>query len=172
MEIALITKEKALKINLDKRLYGSIAEIGAGQEVAAHFFKAGGASGTIAKTMSAYDMQFSDAIYGKDDRYVCESRIMRMLDKEYNLLTKRLFHRAETTCFFAFANTIETINFKQNNQGHGWIGIRFQICPISSPNDCIIHVLMHDKDMLWQQTSCWRNRYKSPVWMFLLSQNT
>ena len=144
-------KEKALKVNLDGRIYGSFAEIGAGQEVAAYFFKVGGASGTIAKTMSAYDMRFSDAIYGKDKRYVSEKRLIKMLDKEYYLLTARLSHRSENSCFFAFANTAEAINFKKTNQGHGWIGLRFQLNPMTEPNDCIIHVLMHDNDMTWQQ---------------------
>jgi hypothetical protein len=110
-ERRLSTKEKALQINLDHRYYGSFAEIGAGQETAAQFFKAGGASGTVAKTMSAYDMSFSDAIYGETTRYVCEQRLARMLEKEYGLLEKRLHFRENTTCFFAFANTVETTNF-------------------------------------------------------------
>lgn len=147
----LTTKEKALKINLDEKIYGTFAEIGAGQETAAHFFKAGGASGSIAKTMSAYDMTFSDAIYGPCDRYVCEPRLHQMLDKEYNLLTKRLSYRAKRTTFFAFANTVETLNFKRTNKGHGWIGIRFQLHPNTQPNDCIIHLVLNDTDALWQQ---------------------
>src|SRR5688572_16666852 len=97
---SLSIKEKALRVNLDSRVYGSFAEIGAGQDTAAAFFKAGGASGTIAKTMSAYDMSFSDAIYGKCGRYVCEERLETMLEKEYGLLEKRLTERKETTCFF------------------------------------------------------------------------
>ena len=108
----LTTKEKALALNLDRNIYGSFAEIGAGQEVAAHFFKAGGASGSVAKTMSAYDMSFSDAIYGKIDRYVCEERLQSMLDKEYGLLTKRLTHRASHTNFFVLANTVESLNYQ------------------------------------------------------------
>lgn len=147
----LTTQEKALRINLSKAIYGSFAEIGAGQEVAANFFKVGGASGTVAKTMSAYDMKFSDAIYGQGDRYVCEDRLMRMLDHEYVLLPERLPHRLETTRFFAFADTVESLNFERTNQGHGWIGLRFQLAPKTEPNDCVIHVKMHDTDPLQQQ---------------------
>lgn len=149
----LTTREKALRINLDPALYGSFAEIGAGQEVASNFFKAGGASGTVAKTMSAYDMAFSDAIYGPEEsgRYVCESRLKKMLHKEYRLLGERLQGRAERTCFFAFANTVEQINFNRTNEGHGWIGIRFQLTPQHEPNECVIHVKLRDNDPLQQQ---------------------
>ncbi len=147
----LSAKEKALKINLDSKLYGSFAEIGAGQETAAHFFRAGGASGTVAKTMSAYDMSFSDAIYGETNRYVCEERLQQMLHKEYGLLGKRLGFREEKTCFFAYANTIETTNFHRTNQGHGWIGVRFQLHPESEPNECVIHIVLHDHENTWQQ---------------------
>jgi len=147
----LTTQEKALRINLSKAIYGSFAEIGAGQEVAANFFKVGGASGTVAKTMSAYDMKFSDAIYGVGDRYVCEERLIRMLDHEYVLLAERLPHRIETTRFFAFADTVEVLNYERTNQGHGWIGLRFQLRPQSEPNDCILHVKMLDTDPLQQQ---------------------
>ncbi len=147
----LTTQEKALRINLSKAIYGSFAEIGAGQEVAANFFKVGGASGTVAKTMSAYDMKFSDAIYGVGDRYVCEERLIRMLDHEYVLLAERLPHRIESTRFFAFADTVEVINYERTNQGHGWMGLRFQLRPQSEPNDCIFHLKMHDTDPLQQQ---------------------
>jgi hypothetical protein len=149
----LTTQEKALRINLSKSIYGSFAEIGAGQEVAANFFKVGGASGTIAKTMSAYDMKFSDAIYGVGDRYVCEDRLMRMLSHEYPLLPERLPHRIEQTRFFAFADTVEVLNFDRTNQGHGWVGLRFQLSPQGAYNDCVIHVKMHDNDSLQQQVS-------------------
>ncbi len=149
----LTTQEKALRINLSKAIYGSFAEIGAGQEVAANFFKVGGASGTIAKTMSAYDMKFSDAIYGQGDRYVCEDRLIRMLDHEYVLLPERLPHRIKDTRFFAFADTVEVLNFERTNQGHGWIGLRFQLTPEGPSNDCVIHVKMHDTDPLQQQLS-------------------
>ena len=149
----LSTQEKALRINLSRAIYGSFAEIGAGQEVAANFFKVGGASGTVAKTMSAYDMKFSDAIYGYCERYVCEDRLLRMLDHEYVLLPERLPHRIAGTRFFAFADTVEVLNFERTNQGHGWIGLRFQLRPESEPNECIFHVKMHDNDPLQQQFS-------------------
>ncbi len=147
----LTTQEKALRINLSKAIYGSFAEIGAGQEVAASFFKVGGASGTIAKTISAYDMKFSDAIYGVCERYVCEDRLIQMLDHEYVLLAERLPHRIENTRFFAFANTIEVLNYERTNQGHGWLGLRFQLTPQSEPNECVIHIKMFDNDPLQQQ---------------------
>lgn len=147
----LTNQEKALRINLRKDIYGSFAEIGAGQEVAANFFKAGGASGTIAKTISAYDMKFSDAIYGYCERYVCEPRLNKMLDHEYGLLAERLPHRIEDTQFFAFADTVEVLNFDRSNQAHGWIGLRFQLTPKGDFNDCVIHVKMHDNDPLHQQ---------------------
>ncbi|GAA4842895.1 TonB-dependent receptor [Algivirga pacifica] len=151
----LATRDKALHINLDSSIYGSLAEIGAGQDVAAHFFKAGGASGTIAKTMSAYDMAFSDAIYGPEPtkRYVCQSRVEKMLDKEYRLLGARLPERASHTKFFAFANTVEQINFNRTNRGHGWLGIRFQLTPETPPNECIIHVQLKDSDPSVQQST-------------------
>ncbi len=147
----LTTKEKALTINLNTSYYGSFAEIGAGQEVADHFFKVGGASGTIAKTMSAYDMQFSDAIYGKTKRYVSRDRLRTMLDHEYTLLHERLDTRRSETCFFALGNTVETLNFKKTNQGHGWLGLRFQLTPDSPPNNAIIHVVLKDREPIWQQ---------------------
>lgn len=149
----LTTQEKSLRINLSRAIYGSFAEIGAGQEVAANFFKVGGASGTIAKTMSAYDMKFSDAIYGVCDRYVCEDRLIQMLDHEYKLLPERLQHRVKDTRFFAFADTVEVLNFERTNQGHGWIGLRFQLKPEGPYNDCVVHVKMHDNDPLQQQVS-------------------
>ncbi len=149
----LTTQEKALRINLSKAIYGSFAEIGAGQEVAANFFKVGGASGTIAKTISAYDMSFSDAIYGVCDRYVCEDRLIQMLDHEYVLLAERLPHRIESTRFFAFADTIEILNYERTNLGHGWLGLRFQLLPATEPNECVIHVKMLDNDPLQQQLS-------------------
>lgn len=154
MEEVRATRQKALDFNLDTRTYGTFAEIGAGQEVAALFFKAGAASGTIAKTMSAYDMIFSDAIYGKEEngRYVCESRLMKMLDREYSLLIERLDEsRGENTLFFAFANTVVTLNFKKTNQGHGWMGVRFQLSPKSEPNELVIHVNLFDHETSLQQ---------------------
>ncbi|MDX1903185.1 MAG: TonB-dependent receptor [Thermonemataceae bacterium] len=147
-------RQKALQINLDNSIYGSFAEIGAGQETAAIFFKAGGASGTIAKTMSAYDMTFSDAIYGKEEsgRYVCEPRLAKMLAKEYSLMEVRLGEkRGSTTKFFAFADTVTTINFSKTVQGHGWLGLRFQLSPQAEANEVIIHVRMNDKEAVQQQ---------------------
>ncbi len=154
MESKLSTREKARRINLETDNYGSFAEIGAGQEVAAFFFKAGGASQTIAKTMSAYDMTFSNAIYGVEEsgRYVCEPRLMKMLDKEYRLLEQRLgIKMGFDKAFFAFADTVTTINFQKTNQGHGWIGLRFQLRPQTPPNDIVIHVRMYDRSALDQQ---------------------
>ncbi len=147
----LSTKEKALAINFDTTIYGSFAEIGAGQEVAANFFKSGGASGTIAKTMSAYDMAYSDAIYGKIGRYVCEERLQAMLDKEMDLLNERLPHRLKYTKFFSFANTVETLNYARTNRGHGWIGCKFQLSPEGETNECVFHVVLKDQDASWQQ---------------------
>jgi hypothetical protein len=148
------TKQKALRINLDRRIYGSFAEIGAGQETAAMFFKAGGSSGTIAKTMSAYDMTFSDSIYGVEEsgRYVVESRLVKMLNKEYSLLEKRLAEkRGSETTFFAFANTVVALNYQKTNDAHGWIGCRFQLSPLAGYNDVIIHVKMMDNENIMQQ---------------------
>ncbi len=151
VEKKLTTKEKALAINFDTTIYGSFAEIGAGQEVAANFFKSGGASGTIAKTMSAYDMAYSDAIYGKVGRYVCEERLQAMLDKEMDLLNQRLPHRVQYTKFFSFANTVETLNYARTNRGHGWIGCKFQMSPQGPTNECVFHVVLKDQDASWQQ---------------------
>lgn len=148
------TKQKALRVNLDRKIYGSFAEVGAGQETAAMFFKAGGASGTIAKTMSAYDMTFSDNIYGVEEsgRYVVESRLIKMLNKEYSLLEKRLAEkRGPDTTFFAFANTVVALNYQKTNEGHGWIGCRFQLTPQAAYNDVIIHVRMLDNENVLQQ---------------------
>ena len=148
------TKQKALRINLDRKIYGSFAEIGAGQETAAMFFKAGGSSGTIAKTISAYDMTFSDAIYGVEEsgRYVVESRLVKMLNREYSLLDKRLAEkRGPDTTFFAFANTVVALNYQKTNEAHGWIGCRFQLNPQSGYNDVIIHVRMLDNENVLQQ---------------------
>ncbi|MFC3810749.1 TonB-dependent receptor [Lacihabitans lacunae] len=153
-DVGLGTNQKALKINLDSKIYGTFAEIGAGQDVAAAFFKSGGASGTIAKSMSAYDMKFSDAIYGpvKDGRYVCEERLISMLDHEYNLLIERLDEqRGSDTQFFSFSNTVVALNYHKTNQPHGWIGCRFQLEPQGKFHDIVIHVRMLDNDTLMQQ---------------------
>ncbi|GGB05104.1 TonB-dependent receptor [Puia dinghuensis] len=150
------TKQKALAINLDPQIYGSFAEIGAGQDVAAYFFKAGASSGTIAKTMSAYDMTFSDAIYGasKGRRYVSEARLMAMQDKEYGLLIERLAEsRGERTTFFSFADTMTALNYHKTNEGHGWMGVRFQLKPNGEYNDVVIHVKLLDNDNVLQQAT-------------------
>ena len=145
------TKEKALSINLDRSIYGTLAEIGAGQETASNFFKVGSASGTIAKTMSAYDMKFSDEIYGKTKRYVSEARLLLMLQHEMQLVQERLSEIASETKFFAFANTVETLNYHKTNQGHGWLGMRFQCEPEGGLNECVIHVLLYDNEASLQQ---------------------
>lgn len=150
-ERRLTTEEKALKINLTSDIYGCFAEIGAGQEVAANFFKAGGSSGTIAYTQSAYDMRVSDAMYGPANRYVCEERLMTMLATEYNTLCTRLPNKQEESRFFAFCNTVESLNYHKTNQGQGWIGLRFQLRPGGAYNDVVLHVKMHDNSHKGQQ---------------------
>ncbi|MGE4132481.1 MAG: hypothetical protein AB7F86_12635 [Bdellovibrionales bacterium] len=144
---------KALQINRDDSIYGTFAEIGAGQEVARHFFQAGRASHTIAKTICAYDMTFSDEIYGKETRYVCEARLLQMLDHEYSLLQERLRQkRGQNTRFFAFADTVATASSSDRNQkSHGWLGIRFQYKPDGPYNDIILHVRLWDRFRLQQQ---------------------
>ncbi len=151
----LETKRKALAINLNGEIYGTFAEIGAGQEVARNFFTAGAASGTIAKSMSAYDMAFSDSIYGVEEskRYVSQSRLEKMLDHEYRLLTERLVDpKYANRHLFAFANTVTTLNFSKSNDPHGWIGLRFQVEPGGDANDIIFHVRLLDSDAGLQQT--------------------
>ena len=148
----LTTDRKAFLINLDRSIYGTFAEIGAGQEVARHFFKVGGAAGTIAKSMSAYDMLFSDEIYGKTKRYVSEDRLLQMLDHEYELLTERLAAvRGDTTRFFVFANTVVAASYNHPKECHGWLGVRFQLQPNTPPNDIIIHIRMLDASNAAQQ---------------------
>ena len=144
--------KKALQINLDATKYGTFAEIGAGQEVARQFFHVGGASGTIAKTISAYDMTFSDAIYGPTPRYVSRQRLNQMLEYEYRLLIERLADkRGGKTSFFAFANTVAARAYNHPSESHGWLGIRWQAHPRAEPNQIIIHVRMLDKENLQQQ---------------------
>jgi hypothetical protein len=143
---------KALQVNLDAAKYGTFAEIGAGQEVARWFFRVGGAAGTIAKAMSAYDMTFSDAIYGPSDRYVGRRRLQTMLDHEYQLLIERLdAQRGPHTKFFVFANTVATRSYSRKQDGHGWLGMRFQTVPSQAPSDIIIHVTLKDTDAEQQQ---------------------
>lgn len=149
----LETEQKALEINLNDSIYGTFAEIGAGQEVARYFFQAGGSSGTIAKTMSAYDKTYSDAIYGIEEsgRYVCENRIYKMLDHEFSLMENRLREEQPNTAFFAFANTVAAINYSRTIKGNGWMGIRFQVDPTKKANDFVLHVRMLDNDNHLQQ---------------------
>jgi hypothetical protein len=151
-EMELGINRKALQINLDPHKYGTFAEIGAGQEVARRFFQVGGASGTIAKTMSAYDMQFSDAIYGPATRYVSRARLFTMLDHEYRLLIERLDQKiGRERTFFVFADTVAARSFRQHSESHGWLGIRFQTLPRSEPSQIIIHVRMLDEANVDQQ---------------------
>lgn len=146
------THQKAIQINLDPNKYGVFAEIGAGQEVARWFFRAGGASGTIAKSMSAYDMTVSDAIYGPTDRYVSRTRLRAMLDHEYSLLVERLAEkRGASTRFFAFADTVAARSYSRREETHGWMGIRFQTHAGAEPSDILLHVIMWDRDPLQQQ---------------------
>jgi hypothetical protein len=151
-EMDVGTNKKAFQINLDGKKYGTFAEIGAGQEVARRFFHVGGATGTVAKTMSAYDMTFSDAIYGPTDRYVSRVRLRTMLDHEYNLLHERLDAKVgEQRQFFVFADTVAARSFKLHNESHGWLGVRFQTQTRSEPSEIIIHVRMLDEENVDQQ---------------------
>lgn len=146
------THQKALSLNLDDTIYGSIAEIGAGQEVAGWFFRVGATSGTIAKTVSAYDMKISDEIYGEVDRYVSHNRLLSMIDREYHQLVHCLSEaREDRTRFFSFANTVSARNYQGTNICHGWVGLQFQSSPRSEPNRVILHVNMLDTTNLLQQ---------------------
>ncbi len=147
----LTTEEKALKVNLTPDIYGSFAEIGAGQEVAANFFKAGGSSGTIAYTHSAYDMKVSDSMYGETSRYVCEDRLIQMLNKEYQTLESTIGEKQKESRFFAFANTVESLNYHKTNQGQGWIGMKMQLEVGHDPNEVVLHIKMHDTSHKRQQ---------------------
>jgi hypothetical protein len=148
----LDTHRKAILINLDPIKYGTFAEIGAGQEVARWFFRVGGAAGTIAKAMSAYDMTFSDAIYGPCERYVSRQRLQTMLDHEFGLLLERLnAKRGSNTKFFVFADSVATKSYSRKDDGHGWLGIRFQAQAQADPSQIIIHVRLTDKDTLAEQ---------------------
>jgi hypothetical protein len=148
----LSTHQKALKINLDPLRYGTFAEIGAGQEVARWFFKAGGAAGTIAKSISAYDMHVSDVIYGHTGRYVSRERLRGMLDYEHRLNLERLGNaRGDKTAFFTFADTVAARNYHGTNECHGWMGVKFQAYPRDQDNQIIIHVRMLDEEANLQQ---------------------
>lgn len=146
------THQKALSVNLDPRRYGTFAEIGAGQEVVRWFFRVGGGAGTIAKSMSAYDMKVSDAIYGRAARYVCRERLEAMLDYEHKLNLDRLQEvRGDTTTFFTFADTVSARNYHGTNACHGWMGIKFQAHPQDEDSQIIIHVRMLDDEAALQQ---------------------
>ena len=148
----LDTNQKALQINLDASKYGTFAEIGAGQEVARCFFRVGGAAGTVAKTISAYDMAVSDAIYGPSDRYVSRQRLQAMLDYEFDLLLKRLDKtRGDKCTFFVFANTVATHSYTRQEEGHGWLGVRFQTQPRDDSSEIIIHVRLLDQENVREQ---------------------
>lgn len=146
--------DKALRINLNKNIYGTFSEIGAGQETVRHFFRAGGSSGTIAKAMSAYDKDYSDAIYGVEDdgRYVTESRLRKMLTHETRLMEERLNREKHPEkLFFSYANTVATIDFAKQFKGHGWVGIKFQIEPNAEYNEIILHIRFKENDSKLQQ---------------------
>jgi hypothetical protein len=146
------THQKALQVNLDPSKYGTFAEIGAAQEVARWFFRVGGASGTIAKSISAYDMVISDAIYGHVERYVSRERLETMLDHEYGLLLERLAEkRGASTKFFVFADTVVARSYTRHDDAHGWLGIRFQAEPQQEPSQIIVHVRLWDKENLQEQ---------------------
>lgn len=147
-------KDKALRINLNENIYGTFSEIGAGQETVRHFFRAGGSSGTIAKAMSAYDKDFSDAIYGieRDGRYVTESRLKKMVEHEVDLIEKRLDRvKHPNKMFFSYANTVATIDFAKQFKGHGWVGIKYQIEPDEDYNEIILHIRFKETDARLQQ---------------------
>ena len=147
-------KDKALRINLNENIYGTFAEIGAGQETVRHFFRAGGASGTIAKAMSAYDKSFSDAIYGieGDRRYVTENRLRKMLAHEVGLIEERISRKENPNkMFFSYANTVTTIDFAKRYKGHGWVGVRYQIDPNEPYNEIILHIRFKESNARLQQ---------------------
>lgn len=146
--------DKALRLNLNKNIYGTFSEIGAGQETVRHFFRSGGSSRTIAKAMSAYDKQFSDAIYTieSDGRYVTESRLKKMLNHESRLMEERLTHEENPKrIYFSYANTVATIDFAKKFKGHGWVGIRFQTEPNGAYNEIILHIQFKENDVRLQQ---------------------
>src|SRR5271166_1461872 len=148
----LSTHQKALRVNLDSSRYGTFAEIGAGQEVARWFFKVGGAAGTISKSISAYDMAVSDAIYGKCKRYVSRERLHSMLDYEHRLNLERLrASRGDATAFFAFADTVAALNYEGTNECHGWMGVKYQATPHAEDSQLLIHVRMLDHENSLQQ---------------------
>ncbi|GGF75698.1 nicotinate-nucleotide adenylyltransferase [Wenyingzhuangia marina] len=159
VENILTSKTKALKINLNQNIYGTFSEIGAGQETVRHFFRAGGSSGTIAKAMSAYDKDFSDAIYGVEEhnRYVTESRLKKMLRHEIQLIEDRLDRvKHPEKIYFSYANTVATIDFAKKFKGHGWVGIQFQLDPNERYNEIVLHTRFKQTDATLQQETLGR----------------
>jgi hypothetical protein len=143
---------KALTVNLDASTFGSFAEIGAGQEVARWFLVVGAASGTVAKTISAYDKEVSDDLYGTGSRYVSKERLDAMLSNEWTqLLTQLSKTRGPQTRFFCFVDTVSARNFAGTNDAHGWIGLRFQSQPGGPPNDVLLHINLRDASNVLQQ---------------------
>src|SRR5215467_694056 len=141
------THEKALRINVDAAKYGTFAEIGAGQEVARWFFRVGGAAGTLAKAISAYDTSVSDFLYGPTDRCVSRQRLQAMLEREYAVLLEGLGpRRGERSAFFVLAGTVATRSFSRRETGHGWLGVRFQTEAGGAPSDVLLHVYLFDED--------------------------
>ena len=150
----LTPKQKALAINLDPNIYGTFAEIGAGQETVRHFFRAGGASNTIAKAMSAYDKEYSNAIYGKEEknRFVSQTRLKKMLHYEIKLIDERLDNtETPNRRFFSYANTVTTINYHKTFKGHGWVGLMFQHAPNEDYSEIILHVKFKENETSLQQ---------------------
>ena len=146
------TRQKALALNLDATRYGTFAEIGGGQEVARWFFSVGGAAGTVAKTISAYDMAVSDGLYGPAKRYVSRQRLEAMLDQEFAQLVERLGgDRGDTKCFFVFADTVATRSFQKAGNGRGWLGLRFQARPREEPSQIIVHAHLFDSTAAREQ---------------------
>jgi hypothetical protein len=146
------THQKALTINLDAAIFGSFAEIGAGQEVARWFLTVGGASGTVAKTISAYDKEVSDDLYGPGTRYVSHPRLEAMMESEWKqLLAELQATRGATTRFFTFVDTVSARNCAGTNECHGWVGLRFQHTPCGAPNDVVLHINLQDPTNLQQQ---------------------
>lgn len=153
---ALTPKQKALRVNLDENFYGSFSEIGAGQETSRYFFQAGASSQSVAKSFSAYSMEFSDAVYGRepDGRYVTENRLNKMLSHEIKLLEERLVGSShEDSCYFSFANTVSTINYDKTKKGHGWLGISFQNTKKGKYNTIIMHVRFYENESTLQQVT-------------------
>jgi len=148
----LDTHHKALTLNLDPSIFGSFAEIGAGQEVARWFLLVGGASGTVAKAISAYDKAVSDDLYGAGSRYVSKQRLQAMLDKEWAQLQIQLGKtRGPQTCFFSFADTVTASNYTGTNDANGWMGVRFQLQPGGPPHDLLLHINLRDPANALQQ---------------------